>query len=63
MRSSAALSGDRDGTVSFEAEDGRYTVVLKRVVYVKRFGRESRVGFGSGMGFWAFTSAVGQGMP
>ena len=43
-----ALSGDRDGTVSFEADDGRYTVVLKRVVYVKRYGRESRVGFGSG---------------
>ncbi|MGZ4390131.1 MAG: hypothetical protein ACXVZL_12190 [Gaiellaceae bacterium] len=42
-----ALSGDRDGSVSFDADDGRYTVVLKRVVYVKRFGRESRVGFGS----------------
>jgi hypothetical protein len=42
-----ALSGDRDGSVSFDADDGRYTLVLKRVVYVKRFGRESRVGFGS----------------
>lgn len=42
-----ALSGDRDGSVSFDGDDGRYTVVLKRVVYVKRFGRESRVGFGS----------------
>jgi hypothetical protein len=42
-----ALSGDRDGSVSFEADDGRYTLVLKRVVYVKRYGRESRVGFGS----------------
>ena len=41
-----ALSGDRDGSVSFDADDGRYTVVLKRVVYVKRYGRESRVGFG-----------------
>ena len=42
-----ALSGDRDGSVSFDADDCRYTVVLKRVVYVKRYGRESRVGFGS----------------
>jgi hypothetical protein len=29
-----------------EADDGRYTVVLRRVVWVKRFARESRVGFG-----------------
>jgi hypothetical protein len=43
-----ALAGSRDGAYTFEAEDGRYTVVLKRVVYVKRFARESRVGFGSG---------------
>ena len=42
-----ALSGDRDGSVSFDADDGLYTLVLKRVVYVKRYGRESRVGFGS----------------
>jgi hypothetical protein len=42
-----ALGGDRDGSISFEADDGRYTLVLKRVVYVKRSGRESRVGFGS----------------
>ncbi|HET7137762.1 MAG TPA: hypothetical protein VFI04_05370 [Gaiellaceae bacterium] len=42
-----ALVGDHDSTYSFEAEDGRYTVLLRRVVYVKRFARESRVGFGS----------------
>ena len=42
-----ALSGGHDGAYSFEAEDGRYTLVLKRVVYVKRFARESRVGFGA----------------
>ena len=40
-----ALAGDREGAVTFEADDGRYAIVLKRVVYVKRFGRESRVGF------------------
>ena len=30
----------------FDAEHGRYTVALRRVVYVKRFAREGRVGFG-----------------
>ena len=29
-----------------DASDGRYTVVLSRVVYMKRYARESRVGFG-----------------
>ena len=31
-----------------EAEDGRYTISLARVVYVKRFSREGRVGFSGG---------------
>jgi hypothetical protein len=42
-----ALSGDHNGAWSFEADDGRYTVALARIVYVKRFARESRVGFGA----------------
>ena len=42
-----ALAGDHDSAYSFEAEDGRYTILLRRVVYVKRFARESRVGFGA----------------
>ena len=42
-----ALAGDQDGAWSFEADDGRYTLALRRIVYVKRFARESRVGFGS----------------
>ena len=42
-----ALESGRDGILTLEAADGRYTVALKRVVYVKRFARESRVGFGS----------------
>jgi hypothetical protein len=42
-----ALAGTGDGSFSFDAEDGRYTVLLRRVVYVKRFARESRVGFGA----------------
>ena len=40
------LASGSDGTFSLDASDGRYSVVLKRVVYVKRFARESRVGFG-----------------
>ena len=43
-----ALADGRDGAVGLDAEDGRYTVVLRRVVYVKRFVREGRVGFSSG---------------
>lgn len=42
-----SLAGDHDSAYSFEAEDGRYTVHLRRIVYVKRFARESRVGFGA----------------
>ena len=40
-----AVSGGSDGMLNLDAEDGRYTVVLPRVVYVKRFAREARVGF------------------
>ena len=42
-----ALASSGDGTFDFEAEDGHYTVVLRRVVFVKRFLREGRVGFGN----------------
>ena len=41
-----ALAGAHD-SLSFEAEDGRYTVSVPKIVYVKRFARESRVGFGA----------------
>jgi hypothetical protein len=41
------LAAGPDGTFMLEAEDGRYTVALKRVVYIKRFARESHVGFGA----------------
>ena len=40
-------SGPGEASLALDAEDGRYTVALRRVVYVKRFARESRVGFGS----------------
>ena len=36
------------GTFEIEAENGRYTVALARIVYVKRFSREGRVGFSGG---------------
>jgi hypothetical protein len=41
-----ALAGAHE-SLSFEAEDGRYTVAVAKIVYVKRFARESRVGFGA----------------
>jgi len=40
-------AGTGEAALSLDAEDGRYTIALQRVVYVKRFARESRVGFGA----------------
>lgn len=40
------LQAGDDGIVGLATEDGRYLVVAPRVVYVKRFARDSRVGFG-----------------
>ena len=34
-------------SIVLDAEDGRYTVGLDKVVYLKRFARDSRVGFGA----------------
>ena len=42
-----ALEEGREDALTVEAETGRYTLALRRVVYAKRFARESRVGFGS----------------
>jgi len=44
----AAVGDGRAGTIALDTQDGRYTVVLARVMYVKRFAREARVGFGIG---------------
>jgi hypothetical protein len=41
-----ALESSTDGTFRFDAEDGHYTVLLRRVVFMKRFLREGRIGFG-----------------
>ena len=43
-----SLHDGTEGAFELEAEDGTYTVSLRRVVYVKRFARDSRVGFGTG---------------
>jgi hypothetical protein len=42
-----ALENGVGGTLALDAEDGRYTVALNRVVYLKRFAREGRLGFGA----------------
>jgi hypothetical protein len=43
-----SLNGAPSGTAQVEAEDGRYTIPLSRIVYVKRYSREGRVGFSGG---------------
>ena len=43
-----SLGQGGDGAFAIEAEDGRYTISLRRIVYVKRFTREARVGFTPG---------------
>jgi hypothetical protein len=43
-----ALAAGGQAALSLEAADARYTVAVQKVVYMKRFARESRVGFGSG---------------
>jgi hypothetical protein len=43
----ALESGAHEGAFQIEAEDGRYTLPLARIVYLKRFVREGRVGFRS----------------
>ena len=42
-----ALAKGEEGALALDVEDGRYTVALRRIVYVKRFAREGRVGFGA----------------
>ena len=42
-----ALSDVAEATLALEADDGHYTLALRHVLYVKRFARESRVGFGT----------------
>lgn len=41
-----AVVDGASGSLSLETDDGRLTVVVARVAYVKRFAREAKVGFG-----------------
>jgi hypothetical protein len=43
-----ALGGGGGPSVALNADDGSYTLAVAKIVYVKRFARESRVGFGAG---------------
>jgi hypothetical protein len=43
----SALAKGPAEAVTFDAEDGRYTAVVRMIAFVKRHARESRVGFGS----------------
>src|SRR6266852_4061250 len=47
LGSAELRAGMGEAALALDAEDGRYTIAVQRVVYVKRFARESRVGFGS----------------
>ncbi len=40
----ALLKGEPE-SISFDADDGHYTVVVRMIAFVKRHVRESRVGF------------------
>ncbi len=50
LGSAELRAGTGEAALSLEAEDGRYTIALQRVVYVKRFTKDTRVGFGAGSG-------------
>ena len=41
-----ALADGIDGALSLESDDGHTIVVTRKIVYVKRLARESRLGFG-----------------
>ena len=43
---SQALGGDQAAAFELEADDGTYLLALANVVYVKRFSRETQIGFG-----------------
>ena len=47
LGSADVRAGAGEAALSLDADDGRYTIALQRVVYVKRFARDSKIGFGS----------------
>ena len=42
-----ALADGAVNSVVFDAEDGRYTIAIRKVAFAKRYARETRVGFGA----------------
>ncbi len=42
-----AVAAGSGGTVQIDTDDGRVTVVVAHVLYVKRYARDARVGFGA----------------
>jgi hypothetical protein len=43
----AALARGDGGTLELEAEDGTYVIAVGAVMYLKRFSRETHIGFGA----------------
>lgn len=41
-----SLSAGSQGTLQIDTEEGRLTIVVPQVVYLKRYAREATVGFG-----------------
>ena len=41
-----AVAAGSGGAHTLDTDDGRVTVALDRVAYIKRFARDARVGFG-----------------
>ena len=41
-----ALGGERGAAFELEGDEGTYLLALANVVYVKRFSRETQIGFG-----------------
>jgi hypothetical protein len=42
------LGASASGTLVLDAQEGTITLVLDRLLYVKRYAREARVGFAAG---------------
>ena len=42
-----ALARGEDGVFELDGDDGRYLIPTKSVVYVKRFSRDTQIGFGA----------------
>jgi acyl-CoA reductase-like NAD-dependent aldehyde dehydrogenase len=40
-----AVASGSEGSLRLQADDGGYSVAVARIVYVKRFTREARLGF------------------